>query len=86
MSDMKKNRKYWWLAWEHDDREGVANTDVSVRFRATVEYDEDIDVYVARSPELNILSQGTTKQEAREALADAIHSYVVVKEKLRRKT
>ena len=45
---------------------------ISVKLSATVDYEEESGVFVSRSPLLNIISQGDSEAEAKEALGEAI--------------
>jgi len=48
------------------------------KLRAGISYDESAEVYVTYAPALDIYSQGVTKKEAKEALKDAVASFLVV--------
>ncbi|KKK93192.1 hypothetical protein LCGC14_2695340 [marine sediment metagenome] len=45
---------------------------------ATVFYDEEANIYVSKSKKYRIMSQGRTKNEALNALKDAVDSYLEV--------
>ena len=59
---------------QHEPEEHI----IEVRFRGTIKYDKEANVYVAHTPELNIFSQGETVLQARQALEDAIESVFIV--------
>ena len=47
-------------------------------FDATVFYDEEAKIYVSKATKYRVMSQGKTKNEALNALKDAVDSYLEV--------
>ena len=52
-----------------------------VEIKALIEFDEEVEMYVAKVPALKIYSQAKTKAKAELAIVDAIESYLKVAHK-----
>lgn len=52
-----------------------------VEIRAIIEFDEEVEMYVAKVPALKTYSQAKTQAEAKLAIVDAIESYLKVAHK-----
>src|SRR5690349_13898339 len=50
---------------------------VQLSVKTGVRYDSDAEVYVSSCPELGLVSQGTTEEEAERAIQSAINLFVI---------
>lgn len=49
-----------------------------VKIRAEIKFDSEVNMYVAHVPALRIYSQAETASQAKEAIKDAVESYLEV--------
>ena len=59
-------------------KNAVSRIAIKAQLKAGIKFDEEANVFVAYIPTLELYSQGETQAEARTAMEDAVHSYLLV--------
>lgn len=48
------------------------------KLKAGIKWDEEVNAFVSFAPALGLYSQGTSKSQAKDALQDAVNSFLIV--------